>query len=86
MGASPSLPAMGTWAAPTRRAKISQTARTAPSARSGRESRAVTAGIEEHGVGRWVNASGRIEIGVEEGQGFVVRAMDHGKGRMVFND
>jgi len=37
-------------------------------------------------VGRCVNTSGRIEIGVEEGQGFVVRAMDHGKGRMVFND
>ena len=47
MGSSRSLPAMGTWAAPTRRAKISLTARTAPSARSGRESRAATEGIED---------------------------------------
>ena len=38
------------------------------------------------GVGRWVKTSGRIEIGVEEGQGFVVRAVDHGKGRVVFED
>src|SRR5271157_2291175 len=47
MGSNRSLPALGTWAAPTRRAKISLTARTIPSARSGRESRAVTAGIED---------------------------------------
>src|SRR5271157_2862724 len=47
MGSSPSLPAMGTWAAPTRRAKISLTVKTVPSARSGRESRAVTAGTED---------------------------------------
>jgi hypothetical protein len=33
-------------------------------------------------VVRWVKAEGRIEIGVEEGQGFVVRALD--EGGMVF--
>ena len=37
-------------------------------------------------VSCWVKSMGRIEIGVEEGQGFVVRAVDHGKGRVVFED
>jgi hypothetical protein len=37
-------------------------------------------------VARWVKTSGRIEIGVEEGQGFVVRAVDQGKGKVVFED
>jgi hypothetical protein len=37
-------------------------------------------------VARWVKTSGRIEIGVEEEQGFVVRAVDHEKGRVVFED
>ncbi len=37
-------------------------------------------------VARRVKTSGRIEIGVEEGLGFVVRAVDHGKGRVVFED
>ncbi len=37
-------------------------------------------------VARWVKALGRIEIGVEEGQGFVVRAVDRGKGMVVFED
>src|SRR5271166_6163075 len=57
MGSSPSLPALGTWAAPTRRVKISLTARTVPFARSGRESRAVTAGIEDDGIVRLGHAS-----------------------------
>jgi hypothetical protein len=35
---------------------------------------------------RWVKTSGRVEIGVEEEQGFVVRAVDHGRGRVVFED
>ena len=46
-GVKSSPSARATWAAPTRRAKISPTARTVLSARSGRESRAVTAGIED---------------------------------------
>jgi hypothetical protein len=29
---------------------------------------------------------GRIEIGVEEGQGFVVRAVDQGERKVVFQD
>jgi hypothetical protein len=37
-------------------------------------------------VSCWVKSLGRIEIGVEEGQGFVVRAVDHGKGRVAFED
>ena len=37
-------------------------------------------------VARWVKTSGRIEIGVEEEQGFVVRAVNHEKGRVVFED
>jgi hypothetical protein len=37
-------------------------------------------------VSGWVKSMGRIEIGVEAGQGFVVRAVDHGKGRVVFQD
>src|SRR5271157_486026 len=37
-------------------------------------------------VARWVKTSGRVEIGVEEEQGFVVRAVDHGRGRVVFED
>ena len=37
-------------------------------------------------VSSWVKSMGRIEIGVEEGQGLVVRAVDHGKGRAVFED
>src|SRR5271157_3701015 len=37
-------------------------------------------------VARWVKTLGRIEIGVEEGQGFVVRTVDHEKGRVVFED
>jgi len=37
-------------------------------------------------VARWVKSLGRIEIGIEPGQGFVVRAVDHEKGRVVFED
>jgi len=37
-------------------------------------------------VSCWVRTSGRIEIGIEPGQGFVVRAVDHEKGRVVFED
>ena len=37
-------------------------------------------------VSCWVKSMGRIEIGVEPGQGFVVRAVDHEKGRVVFED
>ena len=37
-------------------------------------------------VSCWVKSIGRIEIGVEEGEGFVVRAVDHGKRRVVFED
>src|SRR5271157_3819586 len=37
-------------------------------------------------VSCWVKSMGRIEIGVEPGQGFVVRAVDHEKGRVIFED
>jgi hypothetical protein len=37
-------------------------------------------------VSRWVKTSGRIEIGVEEGQGFVDRAVDQGERKVVFQD
>ena len=38
-------------------------------------------------VARWVKSMGRIEIGVvEEEQGFVVRVVDHEKGRVVFEE
>src|SRR5208283_2910754 len=57
MGSNRSPPALGTWAAPTRRAKISPTARTVPFARSGRESRAAIEGIEDDGIVRRGHAS-----------------------------
>jgi hypothetical protein len=37
-------------------------------------------------VSCWVKSMGRIEIGVEEGQGFVIRAVDHVNERVVFED
>ncbi len=58
--------------------------------RFGREVPMITVQPELHrafpAVARWVKTSGRIEIGVEEGQGFVVRAVDQGKGKVVFED
>src|SRR5271157_5598327 len=72
MGSSPSPPALGTWAAPTRRVKISLTARTAPSARSGRESRAAIEGIEDDrdrppGAGRSGGFTGEATVRADEG-------------------
>jgi hypothetical protein len=37
-------------------------------------------------VARWVQTLGRIEIGVEEGQGFVVRAVERGDRRVFYQD
>jgi hypothetical protein len=37
-------------------------------------------------VSRWVKNQGYIVIGVEEGQRFMVRAVEHGKGKVVFED
>jgi hypothetical protein len=37
-------------------------------------------------VARWVRTLGRIEIGVEEGQGFVVRAVERGDRRVFYQD
>jgi hypothetical protein len=37
-------------------------------------------------VARWIKTLGRIEIGIEEGQGFVVRAVDQGERKVVFQD
>src|SRR5271157_1302879 len=72
MGSNWSLPALGTWAAPTRRVKISLTARTAPSARSGRESRAAIEGIEDDrdrppGAGRSGGFTGEATVRADEG-------------------
>jgi Domain of unknown function (DUF6930) len=37
-------------------------------------------------VAQWVKSQGRIEIGVEEGQGFVVRAVESANGRVFYQD